>query len=63
MYTTEDLQRIEKAISSGQLTVQFNGRRVTYKSADELLKIKSTIISQLNGSSSIRSLDATFYDR
>lgn len=51
-YTTTDLAAIDAAIASGELTVRHNGREVTYRSLDELLKAKRTIEAELNAASS-----------
>lgn len=48
MYTQDDLDRIEKAIATGVLTVQIGDRSVTYRSIDELIKAKNDIIKKLN---------------
>lgn len=46
-YTSTDLDAINAAIASGELTVKHNGREVTYRSMDDLLKAKRTIESEL----------------
>jgi hypothetical protein len=51
-YTSTDLDAINAAIASGELTVRHNGREVTYRSIDDLLKAKRTIESELNGAAS-----------
>ncbi|MGF6347914.1 phage head-tail joining protein [Variovorax sp. W2I14] len=47
-YTTDDLDAIKRAISSGELTVSHNGRTVTYRSINDLLKAKADIEGELN---------------
>jgi hypothetical protein len=47
-YTSTDLDAINAAIASGELTVKHNGREVTYRSIDDLLKAKQTIDAELN---------------
>lgn len=42
-YTQADLTAIEEAIKSGALTVKYQDREVTYRSLDELLRIRDTI--------------------
>lgn len=42
-FTTTDLDAVNAAIASGELTVKHNGREVTYRSITELLKAKETI--------------------
>jgi hypothetical protein len=46
-FTTTDLDAINAAIASGEMTVKYNGREVTYRSVAELLKAKSTIEADL----------------
>ena len=42
-FTAASLVAIDKAIASGALTVRFQDRTVEYRSADELLKLRSLI--------------------
>ena len=42
-FTPQDLAAIGSAIASGELTVRANGREVTYRSMDDLLKARSAI--------------------
>lgn len=51
-YTSTDLDAINAAIASGELTVKSNGREVTYRSMTDLLKAKRTIESELNAATS-----------
>jgi hypothetical protein len=46
-FTSANLDAIDAAIASGELTVSFNGRTVTYRSVGELLKARQTIASAL----------------
>lgn len=46
-FTTTDLDNINAAIASGELTVEVNGRRVTYRSVDDLMKARQMIKSDL----------------
>lgn len=46
-FTSADLSAIHAAIASGELTVSVQGRTVTYRSMDDLLKAKTTIESTL----------------
>ena len=48
-FTTTDLDNINNAIASGELTVEVNGKRVTYRSMDDLLKARMMIKSDLSG--------------
>ena len=42
-WTTEDLAAIESAIAKGVKTVKYTDREVTYRSLDEMLKIRDLI--------------------
>lgn len=55
-YTPTDLQNIERALASGRLTVSFQGRSVTYRSFEELRRIRDMIADELGEKSS-------FWDR
>ncbi|MFS2106253.1 phage head-tail joining protein [Ralstonia sp. Ralssp135] len=46
-YTKQDLQRIERALVKGELEVQFQDRRARYRSVDEMLRIRSEIVRNL----------------
>jgi hypothetical protein len=46
-FTTANLDAIESAIASGELTVSFNDRTVTYRSINDLIKARNTIKAQL----------------
>jgi hypothetical protein len=48
-YTQADLDRLDRAIASGVLTVEVAGRRMTYQDVDALLKARSHVASQLAG--------------
>ncbi|EMJ7098674.1 hypothetical protein V7974_004717 [Vibrio parahaemolyticus] len=41
--TQDDLNELDLAIASGELTVKIDGREVTYRSVDELLKARRHI--------------------
>lgn len=49
-FTVEQLTAIESAIASGELKVVFDGREVTYRSVDDLLKARNTVKSALQES-------------
>lgn len=49
-FTTSDLDAINAAIASGELTVKHNGREVTYRSMQDLLLAKSNIEASLAAS-------------
>lgn len=46
-YTPEDLAAVRKAIASGELSVMHNGRRVEYRSMDDLFKAEARIEGEL----------------
>jgi arginase family enzyme len=58
-YTQADLDRLDRAIASGVLTVEVAGRRMTYHSVDELLKARSHVAAQLAGTSANARTGAT----
>lgn len=52
-FTRDDLASVEAAISSGTLSVQYEGRRVQFQSLDELMKLRARMraeIEQAEGS-------------
>ena len=46
-FTQTDLDSIDAAIAAGEMTVETQGRRVTYRSIDDLLKARATIQADL----------------
>lgn len=46
-YSQSDLDAIEAAILSGTQTVSYESKSVTYRSIDELLRVRSIIMQQL----------------
>lgn len=54
-WTQTDLDNIEKAIAKGYLSVRHSdGKTITYRSTDELLKARDRIKQQLSKSQSKR---------
>jgi len=51
-FTQTDLDAVNAAISSGELTVKHNGREVTYRSMDDLLKARTTIANEIASATS-----------
>ena len=47
-----DLEALDTAIATGELTVEFNGRRVTYRSIDELLKARNHVSDVVSAAAS-----------
>lgn len=46
-YTQADLQAVQMAIASGEMTVKHNGREVTYRSIAELRQAENRILADL----------------
>ena len=46
-FTPQDLQAIDAAIASGEMTVSSNGREVTYRSQADLFKAREAISAAL----------------
>lgn len=46
-WTTSDLEAIDSAIKSGRLRVRYGDRDVTYRSLDEMLRIRDLINHEL----------------
>lgn len=46
-FTPTDLAAIDAAIASGELSVEVSGKRVTYRSMDDLLKARALIATDL----------------
>lgn len=60
-FTTTDLNNIEAAIATGELTVSVNGRTVTYRSMADLLKARDLISGALQSSGAIAKITRTSY--
>lgn len=45
--TQTDLDNLDAAIAAAELTVEVNGRRVTYRSIDELMRARAHVASLL----------------
>ncbi|MGY4027857.1 phage head-tail joining protein [Aeromonas rivuli] len=43
-FTQDDVNALDEAIASGELTVRIDGREVQYRSIDDLLKAKRHIV-------------------
>jgi hypothetical protein len=56
--TQSDIDNLDMAIAQSELTVEVNGRRITYRSMDELLKARAhlagLLVTQTNEGSSTR---------
>lgn len=51
---------LKEAIASGELSVQYNGRRIQYRSLDEMLRAKALMESELFPKSRSRNHRAIF---
>lgn len=45
--TQTDLDALDTAIATGELSVEFNGRRVTYRSIPDLLQARAHVAAQI----------------
>jgi hypothetical protein len=50
-FTSSDLDAVDRAIASGELTVRSNDRMVTYRSMDELIAARAAISGALAAAS------------
>ena len=48
-FTQSDLDNINAAIATGEMTVELNGRRVTYRDITQLMRARTLIQSELSG--------------
>lgn len=62
-FTSADLDRIDRAISNGELSCTLDGKSVTYRSIAELLKARSFIQDAIAASSSVPPARVSFYSR
>ncbi|PJK00838.1 hypothetical protein CO641_02385 [Lysobacteraceae bacterium NML91-0213] len=46
-FTREDLAGVEAAISSGTLSVQYEGRRVQFQSLEDLMKLRARMRAEI----------------
>ena len=59
-WTSDDLDRINKAIASGTLRVKFQDKEITYRSIEELQKIRRQIEEELGTSTKKTRVRAKF---
>lgn len=52
--SSTDLDKLDAAIAQGALTVEFNGRRMTYRSVDELLAARAHVAAQIAAAAATR---------
>lgn len=58
--TQTDLDNLDTAIAAAELEVQLEGRKVRYRSTDELLKARAHVASVLSGAASPGQRRATY---
>lgn len=46
-FTQQNLDAIERAIATGTLSVEYNGKRITYRSMSDLLRARDVIKTEL----------------
>lgn len=51
-YTAADLMRLDAAIANGMTSLEIAGRRISYRSIDEMLKARAHIEAQIAAASS-----------
>ncbi len=54
-YTQTDLDNVKAAIASGELSVESNGKKVVFRSIDDLLKARDDIAAELATASAVTS--------
>jgi hypothetical protein len=54
-YTTTQLQALEDAIASGELTVTYDGKTVTYRSIKELMTARDFVQQKLEDAGTLAS--------
>jgi len=47
-FTQADLDRVNKAIATGELSIGLGDMRITYRSTEELIQARDTIIKDLH---------------
>ncbi len=58
-YTTQDLAAVEQALATGALTIESQGKRVTYRNQRELQQLRAQIAAEL-GATPGPSIDLTY---
>ena len=51
MYTKDDLEKLEAAIAQGIQTVKYTDKEITYRSLEEMLKIREIMLKAVEKSS------------
>lgn len=60
-FTSTDLDRIERAIATGELTVTVDGETVTYRSIAELTRARDMIRGELEATGQVSSRPRVSY--
>jgi hypothetical protein len=47
-YTQADLEKLDRAIAGSQLEVQYDGKRVRFRSTDELMRARAHVERELS---------------
>ena len=55
-YTQAQLDALDKAIAEGVLSISYDGRTVTYRSLEEMNKIRGTIFESLEADAGRRAI-------
>ena len=61
-FTQTDLDRLKKAYASGVLSVEYQGRKTTFQSADKLLQAIAHVEASLNPSAARKRTSLAEYD-
>jgi hypothetical protein len=60
-FTTAQLEALEAAIASGELTVKYNGKEVTYRSVTDLVSARNIVLTNLQGAGALPRIKRTSY--
>ena len=52
-FSQTDLDNINAAVATGELSVEVNGRKVVYRSMDDLLKARAIIQGELDAAATV----------
>jgi hypothetical protein len=61
-FTQTQLDALDTAIAGGTLTVEYDGKRITYRSLSEMLKLRDMMRSELGVTSTTTRTNLTEYD-
>ncbi|HEY4088864.1 MAG TPA: hypothetical protein VGM43_23195 [Bryobacteraceae bacterium] len=62
-FTQTQLDALESAIATGALSCEFDGKRATYRSLDEMMRIRDTMRVSLGLNSTTKRYSLTSYTR